>query len=798
MAHHQHNTNRGQTGGIQGLLKLFRISNSPTLELDGEDDIPGEADEPPDDRISPLHSTFNNQDSLYKRSSRQKADRRESLLTRALMGDVSPEEHSPTLTSARPAERGLSSASTHSNASMTSNADHTSDTGITTPSGSAAHSPSLHPTHHALVSKSNLTTLVDTELKPVAVGDSNEAVVEKTLGRKRCIMFACGKAPEKAREPVVEPVKEETPIPEPPKRKCMLRFACPSRETKGPDLTTEVMEETSRKTHKAPLTTSNLVASHKSSTESVISAQQKDMSTAKSVKATVPAKGIDIPDQSTTAPFHEFGSSNDEPDAWVNKPTDHQPKLTMTDCMKKENAIRQLGKEADEEAEQEEEEANEEEEDLENDDNEDDFAPSDGTSDAGNESDDEEGFADSDDESDAESDYQFWAPSKGTSITTAAASNDNLTASIIRPLNSKRPSIASSLESGPSGSLPRQLHPDRAFKHPPPRRQSLKFNKMRPSTPELPDSTDFVCGTFDEDRPLEAAYISCRELKKRQKHIPVPQDIDPSFPTTDPEDNDDDDDDDKEVAGIEEEDDHLWFRDQFDGSENDANRGRRKIPAAKKSPVPSPRRLHSPPPPKTNVQRPAVNRHNTNRSPPPKHNLRRPSPAPRRLFGHSPSRLRSPPPQKLRSPRGSPTNRPIPLGITTGRLNAVLGQRPNTGLTASLPQTPNPFFRYYNSKSTQPSRLCSGVTSPILQSEAPDYERHVRGAVDIVSGLEKKRQKRKEKFWRQHCRKATKEVIERKPAPGRGVERMKELGLVCAERTKAYGLPQPAQLVISL
>ena len=63
---------------------------------------------------------------------------------------------------------------------------------------------------------------------------------------------------------------------------------------------------------------------------------------------------------------------------------------------------------------------------------------------------------------------------------------------------------------------------------------------MRPGTPELPDSTDFVCGTLDEDRPLEAAYISCREQKKREKHVPIPQDIDPSFPTSDLEDNDDD------------------------------------------------------------------------------------------------------------------------------------------------------------------------------------------------------------------------------------------------------------------
>jgi hypothetical protein len=66
-------------------------------------------------------------------------------------------------------------------------------------------------------------------------------------------------------------------------------------------------------------------------------------------------------------------------------------------------------------------------------------------------------------------------------------------------------------------------------------------------------------------------------------------------------------------------------------------------------------------------------------------------------------------------------------------------------------------------------------------------------------GLERKRQKRKEKFWRQHCRKAAKEYAERKPVPGRGATRMKELGLECAERNRGYGIPgQSTQLVISL
>ncbi len=785
MAHHQHNTNRGHSG-LQSILRLFSLSNTPTLPAEGEDYITGEADEPPDDQISPLNTTFIPQDSLYKKSSRPNHDRRESLLTRAIKGDAHSEEYSPTSITSVPEIRGMSTTSTYSNASVTSNGDFTSDTAITSAAGSTTPSP-----------KPSVITLAVKDAKsaePATTGDPNEAVVEKTLGRKRCITFGCGKAPETSKEVMVEAKKAEPPAVEPPKRKCMLTFACPSRASKSKDLATEVLEQKGLRSHAEP---SHVLATRKSSSESVTSTQQEEMSSTLRPKADTSAtaeatKSVSVQQQPPTTSFHEFGSSNDEPDAWVDKPTENQPKLTMKDCMKKEYAIRQIGKEAEEEAEQEDEEEDELDDEIENDDNEDDFAPSEGTSDAGNESDDEEGFADSDDESDAGSDYHFWAPSKATSTTTAATSDDNLALKHFKKLTSKQPSLASSLEDGLSGSLPRQYPPDLAFKHPP-RRRAPNHIRMRPSTPELPDSTDFVCGTFDEDRPLEAAYLSCREMKKREKHVLVPQDIDPSFPTTDPEDDDNDDD----LAGVEEEDEHLWFRDQMQGSDDGAGRGRRKSSTVKKSPLPSPRRFHSPPPKNhilNPIQRPVPTRHNTNRSPPPKHH-RRPSPAPRKLFGQSPTRLRSPPPQnRLRSPRGSPTNRNIPLGITITRL----AQRPNTGRTASLPHTPNPFFRNYKATSRQPSNLTSGAVTPGAMTEVPDQERHVRGAVDIVIGLEKKRQKRKEKFWRQHCRKAAKEQAERRPAPGRGVERMKELCLECAERTKGYGLGQPAQLVISL
>lgn len=417
---------------------------------------------------------------------------------------------------------------------------------------------------------------------------------------------------------------------------------------------------------------------------------------------------------------------------------------------------------------------------------EDDFAPSDDDeSDGGNESDDEGGFAESDDESEDGSEYQFWAPA----TTTAATSIDNMT-----HFSSRQRSRGSSVSSNQSQSVASHSHRMLG------RGKVSKAIRMRPGTPELPDSTDFVCGTLDEDRPLEAAYISCREQRKREKHVPIPQDIDPSFPTTDPEDNDDDEDENdlEDDSG-----EPAWLNEQFGGMDEDG-RGRRPSAIRLQSThLPAPirpelKRLQlikgkttkrSPPPPKHRSPPPP-----RKRSPAP---TRHRSPAPRRLFGgHSPAqRVHSPlAHQRLRSPRGSPTNGNVPLGITINRL----AQRPSTNRTASLPHTPNPFFKNWTMGSPATSRIRSGAVTPGLDHEESRPDLHVRGPVDIVIGLEKKRQKRKEKFWRQHCRKAAKEQSERKCAPGRGVERMKELGLECAERNRGYNLGQQAQLVLSL
>ena len=756
MAHHQQGDRR--TSNRPGLLKMLRLSsNTPTVVPLGEEELAESVDEPPDDILSPLPTSdrFLHDHKLARTATRPVHDRRESLLTRAIRATSNP----PSMSQISPTSflRGLSTTSSHSTAST---AELTSDDHSTPPHSATPSPPSMHSTLVPIFSGKkvafpSLTTPVTEEQPATPTQTSpNEAAVEKSLGRKRCIMFACGA--EKKKEP--EPVKPvETPV-EAPKRKCMLTFMCPSRNEKKQDLAAEILDTKSGSDSQA----------RKLSTDSAFSASDKDHAPLQKLKE-AKAPIVTPPAIKTVQSFHEFGSSMDEADAWVEKPIDQGRRLTLSDCLRKEMAIRQLGEEAEAEADAEAEEQNDNDDDDEN--VEDDFASSDNSSDGGNESDDEEGFADSDDESNADSDDLFWTTTAQTSMTNISQ---------MQSLSRNR-SAASSIESSTNLS---RFHTNTTGRHSS-RRIRPKAPKMGPATPELPDSTDFVCGTLDEDRPLEAAYIACREARKREKHIAIPQDIDPSFPTSDPDSDDEEEDDEDEAAtygsGI-----------QIGGNMHTPHyRSRRdsnvksSVPLSPKQKSRSPlspqhagkrRVLRSPPPP--------LARRGTARSPPP----------PRRLFGHSPSRLRSPPPSaRLRSPRGSPTVTGMPLGITINRL----AQRPGFGRTASLPHSPNPFFRNWQLKRVE-SNLESQGTTPGVTSETLRPEMHVRGPVDIVIGLEKKRQKRKEKFWRQHCRKAAKEALERKPLPGRGAERMKELGLGCAERARQYGLQTQEPMVISM
>ncbi|KIW65786.1 hypothetical protein PV04_08011 [Phialophora macrospora] len=763
MAHHQkHQTDASRrNSAMQSLLKIFNMSNAPTVPLD-DDELGAEPDEPPDDQVSPLTPLGSNA-TLYCRSMAPGYSRRESLLTRAIMAENKHEDDVHGFPS-----RGLSTTSSHSTASMPSTAELTSD-GDTSQSRSATPSPPPPSSRFSQIlnlrkASPRVVIAPVTKDEKETVAPVGEAAVEKTLGRKRCIMFACGGTEsEKSKENLS---KEESGEPQAPKRKCALTFACPTRSTskdaKNPASKLQVEARAARRPSPAP-------AMRRKSTSESVDLSGRSAETARMISPEKAKHSSPIPRPT----FHEFGTSQDETDSWVDKPSFHREKLTLDDCMKKENRIRQIGQEAEEEAEEEEREQEEFEAAVEVNDHEDDFAPSEDGSDGGNESDDEGGFASSDEESDAGSEYQFWAPF--TATTTSSTDHLNIT-----HFSSRRRSEASSIES--------MTHSGTSHLHSMMRQAGRRHNngprvpKMRPGTPELPDSTDFVCGTLDEDRPLEAAYLSCREQRMRQKHVPIPQDIDPSFPTTDPEDNGNESDD--EIDGSQHSSDGpRWLKEDFAGFEED-HHGRRKSSIV--SPVDE-----TPSPPHVAIGvRPG---RSTLRSPLPRVITAR-SPPPRKLFGHSPTRNRSPfPAAKLRSPRGSPTNTGIPTKV---RLRG-LAQRPGMERTASLPDTPNPFFKNFNIGSPSISNIASGAVTPAIE-EPPRPDMHVRGPVDIVAGLENKRQKRKEKFWRQHCRKAAKEQAERKPVPGRGAERMKELGLECAERTRGYGTGQHAQLVLSL
>lgn len=403
-----------------------------------------------------------------------------------------------------------------------------------------------------------------------------------------------------------------------------------------------------------------------------------------------------------------------------------------------ENAIRQLGNEAEQEALEDEDEEDEDDDDQsDNDSDENDFqdgedededevedgiVSSDEGSD-GNETDNEAGFAESDDESDGEGEFSFWTPGR-------KIHHQHGLATIYRA-SAHRTASTSSIDS---------------LNHMEPKRRTRALPmKLRPGTPELPDSTDFVCGTLDEDRPLEDAYVSCIAAKNAAKHKQTPQDIDPSFPTSDIEDEEDEVDD-IEVAN--ESDEHVWIHGKFEESDSERHGRRRSTATRRKSPGQSPRRLHSPPPPKQTRHR---------------------SPPPRKLFGHSPRRMRSPPPPRhVRSPQASPTSsRAIPF--------AVLASRPGLTHTKSLPRTPNAFCRAYNA-----SRLIAANGNNM---DAGDNDGFTRGAIDIVKGLEQKRQRRKEKFYQKQSNRKNKSHTERKPQPGKGAERMKELGLLMAGKT---------------
>lgn len=704
------------------------------------------------------------------------AGRRESLLTQALK--TSPDLQKPFSTAdTRPMSRARSAASTYSNASVVSMAELTSDGGITSPARTNTPSPPLPPTNHiglALLTPKGLEEMGHLLDNPntayVSVADPIKPIENpaEPLGRKRCITFACGGAgggTKQASKVDTTAEAKNVETSNTTKRPCMLRFACPTRPDKvmngkgdeakkGPHLSTPL----SRTKSEAPPTSTNRGHRDSQSTVTNGSADATSVLTRRDSISTASPK--------SQTPKLKTPKYQIEEDSWIHETPRARRKITVSDTLRKENAIRKLGEEAEEEALEEEEVENDAELNGDTGDFEEDGEGSGGddVSDGGNESDDEEGFADSDDEDEADS--EFWAPA----LSTAATSTDHL--DHIRPAPRKAAS-QSSIESAINTDAVNIQKSRSSRAH----RKASRHNavpKMRPGTPELPDSTDFVCGTLDEDKALEDAYISYIEQHKLAKRGLIPQDLDPSFPTSDPEDDDDD-------GGAGASDENTWVTGRPDESDEGQKRGRVQGTHKKmiKSPAPSPRRLRSPPPLKR-YKSPSSNKRGNNAR----------SPAPRQLFGHSPKRLRSPPPH-VRDLKSPPSSR-RPSLLVSPKQTAIdvprLAERPNLTHTKSLPRTPNP---YWNLEALKNAHLEEATDA----TKRPSNDVHSRGPIDIVQGLERKRQRRREKFWRQHCRNGAKDK-ERRCQPGKGAQRMRELGLEMADRNKAYG--QRAEVVLSV
>lgn len=733
----------------------------------GDDDLAAEVDEPPDTQIqfvkkwtSSSHNS--NTGSSFSMSPQHVHNRTESLLTQALLT-------SPEMTPLSDAEAPVL----------------TSDGGMTSPARTSTPSPPLPYINHmhlgTLVSDTKNEKAQDTSVQiphTANVGKSQETKVEEGLGRKRCISFACGgqaAAQKKVDLPVQAQDTSTLKSAEPLKRPCILRFACPMKPVRNESSKAESVENipSSKDKDPVPITHAAIeslpgpkLREHRDYISPIKNSPPKDTFVRPS------ARGFNRVDfqKSEATRFNEFAGTLVDDD-WTNEQTAYRQKITVNDTLRKENAIRQLAYEAEEETlEEEAEEAfdnGNSQSDQDDDDR--DGEELDEASDDGNETDDEEGFAESDDESDVGSEYRFWTPG----LTTAATSTEQL--EHIRPA-AHRVASESSIES----IVDNRKDSARRRKEPLTHRRS----KMRPGTPELPDTTEFVIGTLDEDRPLEDAYKSCLEERRRLKHHLIPQDIDPSFPTSEPDDDDkeDQEEDEDDDAATQLDDEPEWVTGRLESSEEENLAVRIKSSSwtrATKSPMASPKRYHSPPPP--------FKRKTANRSPPP-----------RNLFGQSIRHLRSPHPAH-RKPNSPPSSRrPSPTGSPSTKPHGIsmphLAQRPNLTHTTSLPRTPNPFWNQHRRARFHGAETPSTGTSPTTMGQRRS-DSHTRGPIDIVQGLETKRQRRKEKFWRQHCRDTSK-TKERRCQPGKGAVRMKELGEMMKDRCKGYG--QKAQLVLSV
>ena len=528
------------------------------MQHETDDEVAADVDEPPDDR----HAGKNQ---FQRTTVRKHAEPSQSLLTKALHHESDDEAAGP-LTSGTSTSRRRSM---NSNASLASTADLTSDNGITSPARSSTPSPPppvfqlrllnagiVEPMFKAV---ERTADVVDADVtptkKPVIAGSPPKDPAVEALTKKRCISFACGPKTE-AKKPTSSPAPSPLPqgpatVPaeKPPQRKTCIKFACPAEPApqaapaRLKELQTQVpsiVEPVSKEKAESGAT----IRKHRSSStvrlrRSVTPRRPSQSPVAiRSTKFLI-ANPVELNCDSTR--FHEFASNEPQEEDWIrqNPNLETSARLTINDTLRKENEIRRLGKEAEDEALEEEgeqdddddaeadDDENEDDEnadddldqevdedeaddvDLHDDDDDDDFSGygSDDGSSAGYYTDNEVGFADSDD--DDGGDLDLWTHGQASILQLSGST----------PVE-RRSSVQASGNRSDSSSSGASVTQRRAS------REKTRRIKIRPGTPELPDSTDFVCGTLDEDRPLEDAYISCIALKRREKLHLIPQDID--------------------------------------------------------------------------------------------------------------------------------------------------------------------------------------------------------------------------------------------------------------------------------
>lgn len=744
-----------QTSDLVTSSVLAWTSQGARLQHVPDDEVAADVDEPPDPGFD-----LNSARGQFTRAVVPRiVDNTESLLTKAL--HESGEDNLKTRHRNSPTRL----RSPNSNISLASTADLTSDTGLTSPARTNTPSPPLPMVSLAEFSRGLFDAKRETispvgsryhGTSPLSGPTLTQLRSEKVdnpvelLQKKRRISFACNSKPEAMKPSGGPRVAEPTPANEgkPPRKTC-IKFACPAK----PVSRTEKAQIEQQDCHllrvqppTAPQTVPPMSLKSRSPapydqhqrSPTINSVSQSPMTPWSSKYLTANANDLNA----ESSRFHEFASDEPLQEDWIRQklPTT-STRLTINDTLRKENEIRRLGKEVEDEALEEEEEADlendedldpmndlEDDEDVEDEafDSQSDYGSDDIASDGYN-TDNEIGFAESDDEDDG--DLQFWTPSPGLAL---RLSTD---VSIQRRLSTGGKSDYSSSEETNTSKKIRQ------------RSRRIKF---RPGTPELPDSTDFVCGTLDEDRVLEDAYISCMAVRRREKLHLIPQDIDPSFPTSEPEDED-----------IElhrrghDSDDQLWLHGELEDIHHTKNHDGE--PRKTRSGHTSPKRYHSPPP-KARVR------------------------SPRRLFDiHSPRRLCPPPPpgRAMRSPPASL----VQGGHHQHTQFKSLAFRPGLTHTKSLPRAPALFPQH--------------IKNQRRMSRPSESGGHVRGAIDIVKGLEQKRQRRREKFkekyFQKHNDKARKgQLPQQRPQPGKGAERMREIGLLSA------GKLDPDQYVLSI